>query len=87
MSVVASDSELWRPRRRRRATVAHSGDVDGLLWYIQWFALENQQSPFYVVNKVTLRGQNSSLKFCFPLELHTQLKTGLDLLPLKIWGL
>ena len=31
---------------------------------VQWFALENQQSPFYVVNEVTLTGQNPSLKFC-----------------------
>ena len=31
--------------------------------YLQWFALENQQSSFYVVNEVTLTGQNSSLKF------------------------
>ena len=31
---------------------------------IQWFALENQQSPFYVINEVTLTGQNPSLKFC-----------------------
>ena len=55
--------------------------------YVQWCALENQQSPFYVVNKVTLRGQNPSLKFFHPLEIYTQLKTGLDLLVLKIWGL
>ena len=25
---------------------------------IQWCALENQQSPFYVVNEVTLAGKN-----------------------------
>ena len=31
---------------------------------LQWRALENQQSPFYVVNEVTLRGQNPSTKFC-----------------------
>ena len=31
---------------------------------LQWFALENQQSPFYVVNEVTLTGQSQSLKFC-----------------------
>ena len=49
--------------------------------------LENQQSPFYVVNEVTLRGQNPSLKFCYPLELQAQLKMGLDLLLAKIWGL
>ena len=36
---------------------------------LQWCALENQQSPFYVVNEVTLRGQNLSLKFCYPLEV------------------
>ena len=54
---------------------------------LQWCALENQQSPFYVVNEVTLRGQNPSLKFCYPIELYTQLKTGLDLLMLKILGL
>ena len=54
---------------------------------VQWCALENQQSPFYVVNEVTLRGQNPSLKFCYPLELYTQLKKGLDPLLLKIWGL
>ena len=36
------------------------------LWqkrFLQWRALENQQSPFYVVNEVTLRDQNPSLKF------------------------
>ena len=54
---------------------------------IQWCMLENQQSSFYVVNEVTLRGQNPSLKFCSPLELFTQLKTELDLLPPKIWVL
>ena len=31
---------------------------------VQWLALENQQSPFYVVNEATLTGQNPSLKFC-----------------------
>ena len=31
---------------------------------VQWIALENQESPFYVVNEVALRGQNLSLKFC-----------------------
>ena len=31
---------------------------------LQWCALENQQSSFYVVNEVTLTGQNPSLKFC-----------------------
>ena len=30
---------------------------------VQWCALENQQSPFYVVNEVTLTGQNPSLRF------------------------
>ena len=55
--------------------------------YLQWCALENQQSPFYVVNEVTLRGQNPSLKFCYPLELYTYLKMVLDLLLLKIWSL
>ena len=34
-----------------------------------------------------MRGQNPSLKFCYPLELYTLFKTGLDLLLLKIWGL
>ena len=58
-----------------------------LVLALQWHALENQQSPFYVVNEVTLRGQNQSLKFWYPLELYTQLKTGLDLLLLKLWGL
>ena len=45
------------------------------------------QSPFYVVNEVTLTGQKPSLKFCQPLELFTQFEKGLDLLMLKIWGL
>ena len=54
---------------------------------LQWFALENQQSPCYVVNEVTFTGQNPSLKFCQPLELFNQLKKGLDLLFLKIWSL
>ena len=31
---------------------------------VQWCALENQQSTFYVVKEVTLTGQNPSLKFC-----------------------
>ena len=31
---------------------------------LQWCALENQQSPFYVVNEVTLTGPNPSLKVC-----------------------
>ena len=53
----------------------------------QWPALENQKNPFYVVNKVTLRGQNPFLKFCYALEIYSQLKTSLDLLLLKIWGL
>ena len=35
-----------------------------LFTQLQWCALENQQSPFYVVNEVTLKGQNPSLKFC-----------------------
>ena len=39
--------------------------------YLQWHALENQQSPFYVVNEVTLRGQNPYLKFCLPLRSST----------------
>ena len=30
---------------------------------VQWCALENHQSPFYVVNEVTLTEQNPSLKF------------------------
>ena len=46
---------------------------------LQWFALENQQSPFYVVDVVTLTGQNLTLKFCQPHELLAQLKKGLDL--------
>ena len=54
---------------------------------VQWCALENQQNPFYVVNEVTLRGQNPSLKFCQPLELLTQFIKDLDLSMLKIWGL
>ena len=53
---------------------------------LQWLALENQQSPFYVVNEITLRGQNPSLKFCYPLEIYAHLKTGLDLLLLKSFG-
>ena len=47
-----------------------------LLYYLQWCALENQQSPFYVVNELTLTGRNPSLKFCKPLELLRQLKKG-----------
>ena len=38
-------------------------------------------------NEVTLTEQNPPLKYCQPLELLTQLKKGLDLLMLKIWGL
>ena len=70
----------------RKKWLAVQNVVDQV-WIVQWCALENQQRPFYVVNEVTLRDQNSSLKFCYPLELHTQLKMGLDLLLLKIWGL
>ena len=54
---------------------------------LQWFALENQQSPCYVVNEVTFTGQNPSLKFCQPPELLAQVKKVLDFLILKIWGL
>ena len=39
------------------------------------------------VNGVTLREQNQPLKCYQPLELLTQLKRGLDLSKLKIWGL
>ena len=59
----------------------------GIKLYIQWWTIENHQSPFYVVNEVTLTGQKPSLKFCQPLELLTQFVKGLDLLMLKIWGL
>ena len=31
---------------------------------VQWLPFENGQSPFYVVNEVTLTVQKSSLKFC-----------------------
>ena len=58
--------------------------IEGKSIPIQWCALENKQMPFYVVNEVTLTGQNPSLEFCYPLELSRQLKTGLDLLMLKI---
>ena len=54
---------------------------------LQWLPFENGQIPFYVVNDVTLTGQNPSLKLCQPPELLAQLKKGLDLLILKIWGL
>ena len=54
---------------------------------IQWLPFENGQSPFYVVNEVTLAGQKLSLKYCWPIEISTQFKKGLDLLMLKIWGL
>ena len=70
-------SNEWQPSR---ASDAYS-------FILPWCALENQQSPFYVVNEVTLTGQNPSLKFCQPLELWAELKKGLDLLILKIWGL
>ena len=43
--------------------------------------------PFYVVNEVTLTGQNPSLEFCQPPELWAQLKKSLDLSILKIWDL
>ena len=32
--------------------------------YVQWLPFENGQSPFYVVNEVTLTGQKPTLKFC-----------------------
>ena len=32
--------------------------------HLQCCAFENQQSPFYVVNEVTLTGQKPSLRFC-----------------------
>ena len=38
-------------------------------------------------NEVTLTGQNLPLKGCQAFEILTQLKMGLDLLMLKIWGL
>ena len=31
---------------------------------VQWLPFENGQSPFYIVNEVTLTGQKPSLKFC-----------------------
>ena len=51
---------------------------------LQWCALENQQSTFYVVNEVTLTGQNPSLKFCQSLDILTQFEKGFALLMLKI---
>ena len=47
----------------RKKWLAVQNVVDQV-WIVQWCALQNQQSPFYVVNKVTLTGQNPSLKFC-----------------------
>ena len=38
-------------------------------------------------NKVTLTGQNLPLKCYQLLEILTQVKTGLDLFMIKIWGL
>ena len=35
-----------------------------MLLQVQWLPFENEQSPFYVVNEVTLTGQKPSLKFC-----------------------
>ena len=32
--------------------------------FVQWLPFENGQSPFYVVNEVTLTKQKASLKFC-----------------------
>ena len=49
------------------------------VFVVQWCALENQQSPFCVLNEVILTGQNPSLKFFEPLELSTKLKKDLDL--------
>ena len=54
---------------------------------LQWLPFENGQSPFYVVNEVTLTGQKPSLKFCVPLEISTQFEKALDLFMLRIWGL
>ena len=31
---------------------------------VQWLPLENRQSPFYVLNVVTLTGQKPTLNFC-----------------------
>ena len=39
------------------------GSVHEDMRFVQWCALENQQSQIYVVNEVTLTGQNPSLKF------------------------
>ena len=33
-------------------------EIFGPKYEVQWCALENQQSPFYVVNTVTLTGKN-----------------------------
>ena len=39
---------------------------------LQWLPFENRQSPFYVVNEVTLIRQKPSLKFYWPFEfLHS----------------
>ena len=42
--------------------LADVSDMGLLPTTLQWFGLENQQSPFYVVNEITLTGQNPSLR-------------------------
>ena len=54
---------------------------------LQWLPFENGQSPFYVVNEVTLTGQKPYLKYCQHLEILYTLTKGLDLLLLKILDL
>ena len=70
----------------RKKWLAVQNVVDQV-WIVQWCALENQQSPFYVVNKVTLTGQKPSLKYYQPLEVLTHFERGLNLLIQEVWGL
>ena len=65
---VLQPLELWK------CTVSHLKDWNkdqlDLAWYrmlhhvLQWLPFENGQSPFYVVNEVTMTGQKPSLRFC-----------------------
>ena len=43
---------------------AHISLFQQMNMYLQWLPFENGQSPFYVVNEVTFKGQKPSLEFC-----------------------
>ena len=90
---VKMDLDSLRKEKRKCSYISGNlgewRNFNVMVWHdmVQWFALENQQSLFYVVNEVTLTGQNPSLKCCQPLEILRHFITGLDLSMIEIWCL